>query len=67
MFPMNVQAKYIHLNHSLVQLTPSKSLTQLQEYSYGWDPIIQTPLFIQGVSASQMLLRTHMVQVGSGI
>ena len=48
-------------------MTPSKSLTQLQKYSYGWDPIIQTPLFIQGVSASQMLLRTHMVQVGSGI
>ena len=52
-------------NHSLVQLTPSKLLTQLQEYSSGWDPIIQTPLFIQGVSASHILVRVHSEQVGS--
>ena len=40
-------------------------LTQLQEYSYGWDPIKQTPLFIQGVSASHILARVHSEQVGS--
>ena len=54
-------------NHSLVQLAPSKLLTQLQQYSYDWDPVIQTPLFLQGLSASQMLFRTHMAQVGSEI
>ena len=46
-------------------MTSSKLLTQLQEYSYGSDPIIQTPLFLQGVSASHILVRVHSEQVGS--
>ena len=35
MFVMGSTDIILHLNHSLVQLTPSKLLTQLQEYSYG--------------------------------
>ena len=53
-----------HVHHIPVQFVPV--LVQSHVNSSGWDPSIHTSLLSQGISASHMLMRTHIEQLGSG-